>query len=815
MEKRPILLATIAYINGIIIGIYFLKSISLFIFILCIVITILLLATIGIIHKIKMDNKHTYKIKQNTIQLLIIYLIVICVSSIYTYNINEKYEEKYLKYNEQNIEIVGTVISDISIKQYISTFNIKVESINKKIKYKGDILIVNIKETKNIKLKNGDKIKFTAKYQEPSKARNYKGFDYKNYLKTKKTYGIVTIENKKYKLLKENNVNIIDSATNKIVQDIKWRCNQILPTESAGMAIGILTGYTNELNNDIKTAFKESNLSHLLAVSGSHITYIILTINLIFRKKLIGNKLQKIITILIMIAFTKITGNTPSVVRATLTCIILMLASLLHRKADTINSIAISTLATLIYNPFNLFNIGMQLSYAGTISIIMFYSLYNHNSNTKNKVKKYILDSVNLSISANIFIIPIIMYQFNTISTIFLFSNLLVSPLFGASIIIEIGLLILSIICMPIAKILGNFLNILIQMSIYISKFFAQIPISNIIVVTPNIPTMIIIYLIEILIYYYLTHKETMNYKFMIYIKRKYKTIIYVSIIAILLFNLLILVQDLEKRQKLMIHFIDVGQGDSCLIENESKKLLIDGGGNINSQNYDVGEKVLLPYLLDKGINKIDYIMISHFDADHYQGLEKVIDSIKVKNLIISRQKTITNQYINLIKKCKQKRIKIIYVKSGTKITISQNLYLEILHPSKNLLDDGKDGLNTNAIVTKIYYKSNKFTMLFTGDIDKKAENEIINKYENKLNADVLKVAHHGSKTSSSEEFIKRVSPKVSLIGVGKSNKFGHPNEETLKTLENVKSKIFRTDICGEINIEVNKTGKFKIYTQL
>ena len=254
------------------------------------------------------------------------------------------------------------------------------------------------------------------------------------------------------------------------------------------------------------------------------------------------------------------------------------------------------------------------------------------------------------------------------------------------------------------------------------------------------------------------------------------------------------------------IYFIDVGQGDSSLICTPTgKNILIDGGGSRTPEKYDVGEKVLLPYLLDRRIKKLDYIIVSHFDADHAQGIETVIDKIKVKNIVVSRQASQSVEYDKIIKMCKEKKIKIIDAKRGEKIVIDKYAYFDILHPGDILLDDGKGGLNANAIVAKLNYKmDNKlFTVLFTGDIEYDAEQELVKEYGNKLKSDILKVAHHGSKTSSSQEFINLVKPEIALIGVGKDNTFGHPNDGVIEKLKKIKAKIYRTDLDGEIIIKM------------
>ena len=261
----------------------------------------------------------------------------------------------------------------------------------------------------------------------------------------------------------------------------------------------------------------------------------------------------------------------------------------------------------------------------------------------------------------------------------------------------------------------------------------------------------------------------------------------------------------------LKIYFIDVGQGDSTLIVTPlNKKILIDGGGS-ELGSYDVGKNTLLPYLLDRKIKNIDYIIVSHFDTDHVQGLLVVMENLKVKNVIIGKQFEFSENYERFLKIVKEKEINVKVVEAGNKIHIENNIYLDVIWPICNMAVT-KNSINNNALVCKFNFKN--FSMLFTGDIEKEAEDIIVSKYQDTtiLKSNVLKVAHHGSKTSSTQELLELVKPKIALIGVGENNTFGHPNKEILDRLQNLGTKICRTDKMGEISIDVKNNGKIKCY---
>lgn len=205
--------------------------------------------------------------------------------------------------------------------------------------------------------------------------------------------------------------------------------------------------------------------------------------------------------------------------------------------------------------------------------------------------------------------------------------------------------------------------------------------------------------------------------------------------------------------------------------------------------------------------------MISHFDSDHSGKAVEIIEKLDVKNLIISRQAENSEQFENTIKAANKYKVKIIQVEAGDYIKIDESVYLEILWPKTDGMIT-ENPLNNNSIVCKLNY--NNSSIIFTGDIEEIAENKIVEKYTpDRLNSTILKVAHHGSATSSIEKFINKVKPQIALIGVGKNNKFGHPNEEVIERLESYGIKIFRTDLNGEIILMIDKDGKIKAKIQL
>lgn len=824
--RRPLVIISIAYVTGIIIGVYLKNSIS---FILAVN---LMLTLILIINKIVRFIK-TKNIYENIILLILITLIAAEMNTVLYIN---KYENINDNLNERTISAEAIICGDIKETEYSYTVNARIKKINTSKNHNNDkkynnikiILIVKKNKKDNEsnsklmkKLEFGTQIKLAGECTAPEGQRNFKGYSYKEYLMTKEIYGTVKIENSNdVETIKKNQSNFFEKMINKLSNLLKRKVEILLPENSASLLKGILLGDCTDISSDVKENFKECNLSHMLAVSGAHLSYLIIGINIILSKKIFGKRASKIITIFGIIIFMNITNMSPSIERAGISSIICIIASLIHRKPDSINAVAIAVLCTVIKNPFSILNIGMQLSYAGTLSLLMFANGREKNNSREiiensekgKNIKKYLVESIKVTLCANILIMPLTIYKFNTISLNFILANLVAGPLLGLSLILGLIMLVTSFISLNIAKFISFILNIILIIFMKSTKLISQIPYSNITVITPYLISIVIIYTITFLGYYIAKSPELRK-------KLKVNKKLIIKTIAIVLSITIIIVATLNvlEEKKLKLYFVDVGQGDCTYLKTPSKKnILIDGGGNRDKEKYDVGKKVLLPYLLDRRVKKLDYIIVSHFDADHAQGLEAVIQNIKVKNIIVCKQASDSALYKEIIKLCKKKNVNIITVKRGQTIKIDKYVHFEILHPGDIMLDDGKGGLNANAIVAKMYcaIKNKTTTIMFTGDIEEKAEEELVKIYGDKLKADILKVAHHGSKTSSTAGFLKCVSPKIALIGVGKDNTFGHPNSGVLSRLEDINAKIYRTDKLGEITVTISKS-KTSIKTKI
>lgn len=545
--------------------------------------------------------------------------IVFSLGTLYMHTLNNYYDEKYEELESLNGSYcTAIVVSEGEEKDYKDVYEIEIKGIklllnlkkskNKSLQNKENRYLSN-KNSKNssFKLKYGDKIEFYLEYEKPSTARNYMGFDYSNYLKTKKIFGTVNLKEEDVEIISHDNSNIILRKIYKLRNLMKTKIEKLLPKETSGLCLGMLIGETSGIEENMQEDFRDSNLSHILAVSGANVSYIIVSITYIFNKMCLRKRLSKIISIILLILFMLLTGCTSSVNRACIMAILMLIAELLYRKSDVYNNLAISALILLIINPYSLLDIGFQLSYMGTIGIVFLHDKIGNFIKINNKIVKYFFEMIAVTTCANLAIIPIMMFHFNTISLTFYFSNIIVGPILGIVVIIGFIMFFISLIFTPISSLIAIVLNLMLKFIIKIAEITANMPFSKITIITPSFFFIIVWYLIIISISY----KQKVK---IFYHKNNklIKKIVSCILIIVLIVNLIIKVD-----KKLEIHFVDVGQGDACLIITPlNKKILIDGGGS-EFGSFNVGEKTLLPYLLDRRINKLDYIIISHFDSDH------------------------------------------------------------------------------------------------------------------------------------------------------------------------------------------------------
>ena len=621
MKQRPILVAVIGYIIGILWGLYIRSSIA-FCYILILLIYFFMQKFFFVTqkHSFNIISIHRYSrylkliVDSKVIFILIIFSII---AEGVVYQQNKIYENTYQ--NGEALEIEGIIVSQRTERQYDDIYKVKL------LHMKQFNILIQVKKGMK-ELTYGDKIQVKGEYKKPSKQRNYGGYDDSQYLKTQKILGRVKVND--IKVLDQKQQTLILQLANSIKLTIAEVIEKDNQSHKVAMIKGLLLGDTQEIEEEVKEDFRITNISHILAISGMHVGYIIVALELIF-KQVVGKRTTSIITIIVLVFYSFLTGFSPSIIRAVVASILNIVSHLFYRKSDRWNDSAISLLAILLYNPFLLFNIGLQLSYLGTIGIILFQPtisqiLYILQKDKPSKVRKKVNEMIAVSLSAQIMLLPLLVYHFHTLGIYVLITNLLVSVVIGPIIVLGFLYVIFSFVGEPMTKLIVFLLNGGLDILKGIAKF-SELPLAKIYLSTPKILYIVLYWLGICLVnqvypIYYLrflttTQQRIKNLISLFYYQYCQKRTLYFRVMIFIIFIFFLIFFTFPKN--LSIHFVDVGQGDcTFIVTPQNKSILIDGGGSL-SEEFDVGKKILIPYLLDRGYTTIDYVMVSHFDQDH------------------------------------------------------------------------------------------------------------------------------------------------------------------------------------------------------
>ncbi len=539
-------------------------------------------------------------------EAIILMIIVVTIGYLNIKNKENNFNNKYKDTNK--IEAIVKVKSNIKESEYSKSFTGKLVK-----NYSSENITntkLNIKFNSNIQLNKGDIVKLIGEYEDTNYYKNEGNFNYRNYLKKDNIYGNLKVS--KIEIVKKNN-NIINNLNIKIKEKIKNNYSN----QTANFIETIILGDKTNLLDTVKEEFSNSGLSHLLAISGMHIAIIILISNAILDHIIKNYKIKNILLLLIIIIYATIINLSSSSARAIIMAILHIISKLIYKKDNFLVNISLASLILLIINPYNLIDSGFQLSFIASLGIVIILPKIE-KLELKNKILKYIYVSLLVSISANILILPIIINTFKKISLSMFLIQIIITPILY---IIEI----LGLATIVIPSQLVFVIKPILEISVSIFNYISQINFFTIYTKVPN-PRITTIYYLSALVYIIKPKR-----KFIIQICKK-------TIILLLILNLTISIIN-QADTNLKIYMIDVGQGDSTLIITpENKKILIDGGG---LENYDIGEKVLIPYLLNKQIKTLDYVMISHFDRDHVRrnnNINPKTKSEKYNNLKTKRR---------------------------------------------------------------------------------------------------------------------------------------------------------------------------------
>lgn len=653
----------------------------------------------------------------------------------------------YVYYKNNNINSIYT--NDMtSIEGIITDINYEDNKISFVVKNKENILVNDYKLISDVRL--GDYVYIEGIMKEPQSNTNFNLFNYKNYLLSKGIYHTFTL----------NTINVIsnNSFFYKIKNIILDRLDSI---DNSYLYTFILAD--NRIDDTIYDSYQINGISHLFAISGMQITLLSLVMLFILNKFIKRRKISYIIISLLLILYMFLTGFTASVVRSCLIFIFITIFKIFNIKMKTIYILYLVLVILLLYNPYYIYDIGFIYSFTISFALIIL-------SKNINNYENYFIKLFMTSLIAFIVSIPI------TINNNF--SINLLSPLLNLIFVPYVTFIItpVSIMTLVIPDI-NNIFIFLTKILEYLSTFFLKYQIE---LIYCHIPFYgIIIYYLIIGLMFYKPSKIT---------------------ISIFVFLLCIHYNIKSFNKNPILTMIDVGQGDSFLIEMPYGKanILIDTGGNTN---YDLAKNILIPFIKSKGIKHIDYLILSHGDYDHMGASTSLINKFKVNKVIMNsgNNNDIELELINLLKDKN-----ITYEQISKKVlSINDNNFYFL-----NILNSEEE--NNDSLI--LYTKLNNYGILFMGDATVEEEKMLLDTY-NLDNVDILKVGHHGSKYSTDDEFISKINPSYALISVSKSNYYGHPSDRVISLLDKCDTAKYQTSIDGSTMIVFS--DKLSIYTCL
>ncbi len=535
----------------------------------------------------------------------------------------------------------------------------------------------------------------------------------------------------------------------------------VMSKEDAAAIFAMLFGGYAGLNPELVEDFVTTGIVHILSVSGSHMSLLAAATAALCLLLKLPRWLTLILGIFVIGTYTFLSGMLPQVVRSAFMGILVFVGTALQYETISARFLTLTALGMLINQPLLIFDISFQLSFASTAGLLY---IAPDLRIFMRELPRWFSTPAAMTLSAQIASLPIIIWYFNQVSLSSVFANVFVMPLL--EIVIVGGLLggLVALIIPFLGKIFFVAESLIFGAGADLNKLFANLPFSAVQVPTLGLAAGFIYYL----------------------------ALIFRRAEILFLLIILLAVNFFKAGGDLEVSFVDVGQGDCCVVITPNRKCLIFDTGGVREKTFDVGGRVVIPYLKHENIFSVDTIFLSHVHEDHSGGAGTIIKKMPVREIITANESK--SEYAAVFGISPQK-LNNLRAGSQGEIFKIDGVEIKILYAPK--VGTGNEISN----VYKISYGAVSF--LITGDLVKEIEADILRQNIN-VQSTVLKVAHHGSKTSSSEEFLKAVNPKVAVICVGYGNNFNHPRAEVLENLEKVNAKIYRTDKDGLIKFKTD-----------
>ncbi len=621
----------------------------------------------------------------------------------------------------------------------------------------------------------GDRVRLCGSLKVPEGPGNPGEFDYPAYLRNNRIYYVLSVKDKgAAQLLRPS------SGVNAWIcyyrEQSKIFFNKILPSEEAGVLLGMLLGSLEGVDSDEYKEYQKTGIVHIFSVSGLHVGFLLLLAAWLTSLLGLSKRTRLVAGISLLLVYCTLVGWPVPVQRSAVMGALGLIAYYSGRENALLNSLGLAGIVVLLINPCALMQITFQLSFLATWGLVYLFPLLKQKTGYRHPA----WDLVLVPLCAQMAILPLIAYYFNIFNPVSLFSNILLSYMSGAAVILGFLALLFLMLLPGLAAMILYFAGGLVEVIRYINHLLVQVPGAFFWVASPAWFAMVV--------YYTGLGLLVLGMK-----KENRHAVRHGAVLTCLFILIIFLPPGLLGRGTLEVVFIDVAQGDSILIKTpQGKFILIDGGG---SEFSDPVHKKLMAYLRHRGINDIWLAINTHPDTDHLQGIETVMQEMRVREAAIPACLYASDDYGLLKRIAEERQIPILRLYAGQRLTLAEGLLLQVLYPEKQ-----EPFTNNNDLSVVLRLQYGKFSCLLTGDLHQEGISNLLQK-DNLAPAIILKIPHHGSKGSLVPALYEETSPEWAVISVGANNRFGHPHPLVLQELEQRGINVLRTDLDGAISV--------------
>ena len=685
------------------------------------------------------------------------------------------------------------------------------------------------------KFQKGDRIAVFGKIRSIRNFNNPGGFDYKRYMAFKKVWGTAYVSSRKVALLEKRS----EKGVGTIIAEVRSKFSDLIDAAGTGKAHGLIKaliiGDRSSVSQDLRDAFNRAGIGHLLAISGLHIGIVASAAFLFFSWMLSHVKpllwhawTQKgavLLSVVPVLIYGFISGMSPSTQRAVIMVMVFLAAFLFEREHNPMNTLALAAMLILVVHPPALFSISFQLSFTAVLAII--YGLSKVESpwespDIRGKRPKIFKVATTLfyffmaSLFAIFGTLPLVMFYFNQISLVGLLANFIMVPMIG---FVAVPLGLMSVFLYPLtvcgASVCLEVCSAVLKQALIITNFFADLPFSAVKTVTPSYLEICCFYILfgAVLNLKHIPFKkpgkqdETPDIEDQIQGKKfiqNFSPVVVLLVVLVLSADAGYWFYQRFWHGDLRVTMIDVGDGNSTLLElPDGYTILLDGGGFSDNRIFDVGARIIAPFLWQKKIKNIDTVMLSHPNSDHLNGLIYIVEHFNVKHVWTNHDAANTFGYKKFMDRIRDNGIHLPGYAEIFGAHDINGVHLDILYPPVDFTEKRKKepwrNLNNNSLVLKTSFGSESF--LFPGDIKTRGEYELVSTAGDKLKSTVLLVPHHGSKTSSSDWFVETVNPAVVVISSRWRSRFGFPHPSVMKRYQKIGCRLLGTACNGAISM--------------